>query len=62
MLLVIFIVLLSVAYAFWLIYQAILQRNDPCYGCEGCALKGKIKKNVNCNAKKQQKNLVNQKK
>ena len=33
------ILVLAVAYAAWRIYRAIRHANDPCYGCEGCALK-----------------------
>ncbi|MBR3470999.1 MAG: FeoB-associated Cys-rich membrane protein [Prevotella sp.] len=30
---------LAVAYAVYRIYQSFLHANDPCRGCDGCALK-----------------------
>lgn len=32
-------VAVAVAYAGWRIYRALKHADDPCYGCEGCALK-----------------------
>lgn len=34
---------LSVGYAAYRVWQAWRKASDPCFGCEGCALKGKIK-------------------
>jgi hypothetical protein len=51
-LIVFFIVIAALAYASWRIYQVFLRRNDPCFGCSGCALKGKIERNKVCNKKK----------
>ncbi|MBR7019349.1 MAG: FeoB-associated Cys-rich membrane protein [Prevotella sp.] len=34
------VVTVAVAYAGWRIYRALRHAADPCYGCEGCALKG----------------------
>ena len=33
------VLVLAVTYAGWRIYRALRHANDPCYGCEGCALK-----------------------
>lgn len=33
------VVALAVTYMAWRIYHIIRHSNDPCYGCEGCALK-----------------------
>ena len=36
---VISVVMLCVAYAAWRFYRVVSLKNDPCCGCEGCALK-----------------------
>ena len=51
-LLVLLLIALSSGYACWRIYQAFHRANDPCAGCAGCALKGKIKEKSQCREKK----------
>ena len=34
---------LSVGYAAYRVWQALRKASDPCYGCEGCALREQIK-------------------
>ena len=46
--LAIIIVLMAAAYAGWRIYLAFSSKNDPCAGCQGCSLKGKIKEKQQC--------------
>ena len=38
------ILVLCTGYAAFRIYKAIEHANDPCYGCEGCALREQMKK------------------
>jgi len=38
-LIIIIVLAAAIGYAAWRIYLAIRHANDPCYGCEGCALK-----------------------
>ena len=41
------IIFLCAAYALWRIYTAVHRTDDPCSGCEGCALK-EIKQKKDC--------------
>jgi hypothetical protein len=50
--LVIILLIAAVSYAAWRVYKAFQPDNDPCAGCEGCALKGKIKEKQACPGKK----------
>ena len=45
------ILLLCVGYAAYRIYRAVKRANDPCYGCEGCALRDQMKKKT-CDKRK----------
>ena len=56
------IVLAATAYAVWRISQALTYVDDPCAGCQGCPLKGKISQKEACKDKKWQKNLAETKK
>ncbi len=47
------IVLLSVAYAAWRVYLLLTSRQNPCDGCEGCALKGSKTRKEGCDKKKE---------
>lgn len=48
-----FIVALSIGYAIKSIYKSVKSANNPCYGCDGCALKElKMKQNKPCPNKK----------
>ena len=38
------ILLLCVGYAAYRIYLAVKRAKDPCYGCEGCALRDQMGK------------------
>ncbi len=51
-LIAILIVLCSIAYALWLIYQVLTDRHNPCNGCDGCALKGVNARKEHCDKKK----------
>ena len=59
---VIVIIALSVAYAVWRVYRFLqTSAEDPCAGCQGCALK-ELKRqkgeNKHCTEKKYRKNLA----
>ena len=41
------IILLAASYAAWRVYKALKAANDPCHGCEGCALRD-IKRKKDC--------------
>jgi hypothetical protein len=43
MVIVYIVIAMAVAYSLWRIKKRLTQVNDPCAGCQGCALKGKIK-------------------
>ena len=45
------ILLLCVGYAAYRIHQAIKHANDPCRGCDGCALRNQLK-NKSCPKRK----------
>ena len=44
LLVVCLVIIAAIGYAGWHVYTAIRRENDPCYGCEGCQLKGLKKK------------------
>ena len=46
--LVLLIIAISLAYAGWRIHQSLTHKADPCAGCAGCSLKGKIKVREQC--------------
>lgn len=45
---VIFIIVVSLGYAGWRIYQSLTRKTNPCSDCAGCSLKGKIKAKEQC--------------
>ena len=50
--LVIILLIVAISYALWRIRKAFQANSNPCFGCEGCALKGKIKEKQACPYKK----------
>jgi len=63
------ILALSVGYAAYRVWQALRSASDPCYGCEGCALKESLKASAHekkgkapCNGKKKGKKFGGTKK
>lgn len=49
--LTIFVLAAAVAYAAWRIYRVLSEADDPCKGCEGCALKKKSGEKFGCSKK-----------
>jgi hypothetical protein len=62
MILVLLILVAATVYACRRIYVAVKHANDPCHGCQGCELKGKIKEKNCCERKNNKKYLVDRKK
>jgi hypothetical protein len=62
LLLTIVMIAVSVMYAAKRFYKCFLAKNNPCAGCEGCALKRENSKNCGHIEKNKQKNLVKTKK
>jgi hypothetical protein len=62
MVIVYIVIAMAVAYSLWRIKKRLTQVNDPCAGCQGCALKGKIKEKSECEVKKTSKYLAIRKK
>ena len=50
---VIVVVIAASVYAAWRIREAVINANDPCRGCQGCALKDAKSRNQPCEKKKE---------